>query len=117
MKADRFADIRVPDLDALMKIYVSRNLDITDVLYQSNAGPITVRDVLYGLGRKIATSGNDFFAHKTGFSPKSLARVLTEYGFPHYRIASSRLEIRALAFTRPPTRDHQELLRLELKSK
>lgn len=110
LKADGFADIRVPDIDAVMKVYVAKGLDIGDVLYQSNAGPITVRDVLYGFGRKIASSGNDFFAHKTGFSPKSLARALTECGFTHCRIASGRLEIRAVAFTRPPTRTVLDLL-------
>ena len=42
-----FADIRVPDLQALMKIVVEKNIDIDDFLYQSPARPITVRDVIY----------------------------------------------------------------------
>lgn len=112
LKPDGFVDIRVPDIDQLMKAYVAKGLDITDVLYQSSAGPITVRDVLYGYGKQIATSGHDFFAHKTGFTPKSLQKVLVECGFSFCGMASGRLEIRAVAFRAPPTPMHQELLGL-----
>ena len=51
---------------------VEKNLDIDDFLYQSPEGPITVRDVIYGYGAEIERSGNDFYAHKTGFTKKSL---------------------------------------------
>ena len=57
-----------------MRSCVERGLDIDDVLYQSPAGPITVLDVIYGYAAEIESSGQDFFAHKTGFTEKSLAR-------------------------------------------
>ncbi len=44
-------------------------MDLDDILYSSAAGPITVRDVVYGWGKQIEDSGVDFYAHKTGFSP------------------------------------------------
>ena len=50
LNEDGFAEIRVPDLADFMQTVVRRGLDIDDLLYQSPAGPITVRDVLYGLG-------------------------------------------------------------------
>jgi len=55
-----------------MKHIVDTGVDIEDVLYTSAAGPITSRDVLYGWAVEIERSGQDFYAHKTGFTPKSL---------------------------------------------
>ena len=66
LKDGGFAHIRVPDIHDLMKSTIERGLDIEDVLYESEAGPIMVLDVLYGHGEQIARSGQDFFAHKTG---------------------------------------------------
>src|SRR5690242_19686229 len=40
LKPDGFAEIRVPDLDLVMKTYVEKKMDIEDVLYESGAGPI-----------------------------------------------------------------------------
>jgi len=102
LKADGFVHVRVPDIDALMKIVVGKRMDIDDFLYQSPAGPITVRDVLYGYAVEIEQSGNDFFAHKTGFSPKSLTKILNECGFPDIYIGGGGVEIEALAFKETP---------------
>lgn len=66
LKYDGFAHIRVPDIGELMRMVVRKNLDIDDFLYQSPAGPITVRDVLYGFGVESERSGQDFYAHMTG---------------------------------------------------
>ena len=65
----------------LMQITLEQNLDIDDVLYQSAAGSIMVLDVLYGYGKEIEQSGEDFFAHKTGFTEKSLLKALQTAGF------------------------------------
>ena len=81
MKDDAFAHIRVPDMAELMRVVHEKNLDIDDYFYQSPAGPITVRDVIYGYGAEIESSGNDFFAHKTGFTEKSLLAALQRAGF------------------------------------
>ena len=103
LKPDGFIDIRVPDVGELMQIVVKNNLDIDDVLYQSPMGPITVRDVLYGHGGEIERSGTDFYAHKTGFTRKSLLRFAQEAGFPVVFIAGGNLEVIALAFKAPPS--------------
>ncbi|MBK8336306.1 MAG: class I SAM-dependent methyltransferase [Sterolibacteriaceae bacterium] len=99
LKADGFVHLRVPDIGAVMQTAVQNKLDIDDVLYQSPAGPITVRDVIYGYGVEIERSGNDFFAHKTGFSAKSLTAVLQAAGFSNLFIGTGNLEVVAYAFT------------------
>lgn len=102
---DGFALVRVPDLAAVFRTVVEKGLDIEDVLYQSPAGPITVRDVVYGYGVEIERSGNDFYAHKTGFTPKSLVALLQACGFPVVYSGTGNLEINAIAFTGKPAAD------------
>ncbi len=102
LKAPGFAHIRVPDMGEVMRQVVQKSLDIDDVLYQSPAGPITVRDVFYGYGPEIERSGNDFFAHKTGFTQKSLLKVLQACGFPFVFTMTGNLEVMALAFKEKP---------------
>jgi hypothetical protein len=110
LKDDGFAEIRVPDLADLMQTVVRRGLDVDDFLYQSPAGPITVRDVLYGLGAEIERSGNDFWAHKTGFTKKSLTAMLVRCGFPVVYNGSGNFEVAAFAFKKPPTEETRRLL-------
>lgn len=109
LKEGGFAYIRVPDMEELMKNVVANNLDIDDFLYDSPAGPITVKDVIYGLGREIEGSGNDFFAHKTGFTKKSLTAVIDGAGFSHVFTHAGNLEVTAIAFKGKP---HSSMLAL-----
>jgi hypothetical protein len=102
LKDAGFAHIRVPDIGEVMRQVVQKSMDIDDVLYQSPAGPITVRDVFYGYGVEIERSGNDFFAHKTGFTQKSLVRMLESCGFPIVFSMTGNLEVVALAFKQKP---------------
>ncbi len=112
LKADGFVLIRVPDLGELMRAVVEKNLDIDDFLYQSPAGPITVRDVIYGYGAEIERSGNDFYAHKTGFTQKSLTSILKTSGFPWVFTGVGELEVIAFAFVNRPTEEAKRLLGL-----
>lgn len=102
LKDGGFAQIRVPDIQEVMKVAMEKNLDVNDVLYQSPAGPITVLDVIYGYGVEIEQSGEDFFAHKTGFTKNTLLKVLHEAGFSEMFIALGNFEINALAFKNKP---------------
>ncbi|MFI3220185.1 MAG: hypothetical protein QX189_13875 [Methylococcales bacterium] len=114
LKDDGFVYIRVPDMHAVMQTMIEKNLDIEDVLYQSPAGPIKVRDVIYGYGVQIERSGCDFFAHKTGFTQKSLISILQSAGFswvfsrPHI----PDLELIAFAFKNKPSEFAVQLLNL-----
>lgn len=112
LKDDGFAYIRVPDVGELMKIVVERGMDIDDFLYQSPAGPITVSDVIYGYGKEIENSGCDFFAHKTGFTQKSLEASLINAGFPVVFTRGGNLEISAFAFKSKPGDDAIALFNL-----
>ncbi|QJR16209.1 class I SAM-dependent methyltransferase [Usitatibacter palustris] len=102
LKDGGFADIRVPDILDVMRATVERGLDIDDVLYVSTAGPIMVLDVLYGFHAEIEQSGQDFFAHKTGFSQKSLLTAVRNAGFSRTYSMVGNLEVRVLAFKGTP---------------
>ena len=104
-----FAHIRVPDLSALMRATIERNLDVDDVLYNSPAGPIMVLDVLYGYSVEIERSGQDYFAHKTGFTQKSLIKALRKAGFSQVYSGVGNLEIKAFAIKGTPNQITREL--------
>jgi len=112
LKDAGFAEIRVPDMPAVFRRMLDDGLDLEDVLYQSPAGPVQVIDVVYGWGLEIERSGNDFFAHKTGFSGKSLCGQLLAAGFAEVWNAPpfAPYELRALAFKGAPTPDQRRLL-------
>lgn len=112
LKPDGFVHIRVPDLGELIRVLVEKSLDIDDLLYQSPAGPITARDVFYGYGVEIESSGSDFFAHKTGFTEKSLSAFLEKAGFPWVFMGVGNLEIMAIAFANKPSEYAEKLFNL-----
>jgi SAM-dependent methyltransferase len=112
LKDHGFAHIRVPDIAEVMRVSVERGLDIDDVLYQSAAGPITVVDVLYGFGVEIERSGQDFYAHKTGFTEKSLLKALERAGFSKTYTMAGNLEVNALAFKGMPDENARRLFQL-----
>ena len=89
---------RVPDMGAVMRAAVAQDLDIDDVLYQADAGSIRVLDVMYGWSAQIERSGVEFFAHKTGFTVKSLVAKVQKAGFVDVYMASNNLEIWVWAF-------------------
>ena len=112
LKPDGFAEIRVPDLDSVMKRVIETNIDIEDILYESPGGPISARDVFYGWAKQIESSGVDFYAHKTGFTVKSLRALLLQSGFPsvYMFVIEGAFELRALAFKKEPTAAQRDLL-------
>ena len=114
LKDDGFAHIIVPDMHEVMRQTLERGLDIDDVLYQSPAGPIMVLDVIYGFGTQIEKSGVEFYAHKTGFTQKSLFAALNRAGFAkiYTGISTESLEIHAWAFKNPPSDAARALFQL-----
>jgi ubiquinone/menaquinone biosynthesis C-methylase UbiE len=102
LKENGFAHIMVPDLHEVMRDTLARGLDLEDALYQSALGPIVVLDVLYGLGAEIEQSQQDFFAHKTGFTLKSLLKTLRRAGFSALFGNTGHYEISVLAFKGVP---------------
>lgn len=102
LKDGGFAHIRVPDVHEVMRLTIERGLDVEDALYQSAIGPITVLDVLYGYGVEIERSGHDFFAHKTGFTQKSLQKAMLLAGFALVYTGVGNFEVNAWAFKGSP---------------
>lgn len=104
LKPGGLAEIRVPDLLSVMRAVLEKPMLLTDTLYTSPAGPITPLDVFYGFGKKIESSGVDFFAHKTGFSVETLGHALAKAGFgPVYGgVVKGQHEIRVYAFKGAP---------------
>jgi SAM-dependent methyltransferase len=102
LKDGGFAHIRVPDINEVMRLTIERGLDIDDVLYTSPSGPIMVLDVLYGYTVQIERSGEDFYAHKTGFTQKSLLSALDRAGFSKIYSTLGNLEVSAIAFKGEP---------------
>ena len=114
LKPGGFAEIRVPDIGSLMQECVTKGLDIDDVVYTSGMGPVRVRDMLYGFGPEIEASGQDFYAHKTGFSSKSLSEALSRAGFGIRVLRPGRpREILIYGFTPEPTPEQTRLLNLK----
>jgi len=70
--------------------------------------------VIYGYGREIAATGNDFYAHKTGLTPKSLITTLGQCGFSMVFTATSNTDfnLTALCFKQHPTPLQQKMFHL-----
>ena len=100
LKADGFAEIRVPDIGELIKLLAKNDLDVEQEIYKAAIGSITAHDMLYGYAPEIEASGQDFYAHKTGFSRNSLIRALRTNGFREIYFAAplALLELHAFAF-------------------
>jgi len=112
LKDNGVCEIRVPDMGEVFRQITDSQLDIEDVLYQSGVGPIKVSDVIYGYAIEIETSGNDYYAHKTGFTVKSLVQVMHTNGFPYVFHGTGDLEIRAISFMSDPDEESKSLFGL-----
>jgi hypothetical protein len=80
LKEDGFVAIMVPDLQTVAREIVADRMDRP--LYESEAGPITPHDIVFGYGPAIA-EGQLFMAHRCGFTPTLLLNSLQAAGFPH----------------------------------
>jgi len=112
LKPDGFVYLVVPDIAGVMRQVAEKGLDISDVLYQSPAGPITVHDVIYGYSVEIERSGNPFFAHKTGFSERSLIATFQAAKYNWVYSGCGNFEIVAYAFINQPGAENARLLGL-----
>ncbi len=100
LRADGFVVITCPDLQSVAQLIVDNKL--TEPAYQSPAGPISPLDIVYGLRPAIAR-GNEYMAHRCGFTQKVLAEVIQASGFSQaiVRQRVHYLDLWALAFKSP----------------
>lgn len=106
LKPGGVAVIAVPDLQMVAARVAEDRLD--EPLYQSEIGPITPLDVIYGHSWALAT-GRHFMAHRTGFTPRSLGHRLQTAGFdPVFVWRAEGFELVARAFRPPVTPERAE---------
>jgi hypothetical protein len=96
LRADGFLCVIVPDLQTVANYLVADRLHET--LYNSNAGPVTPHDIIFGFGPAIA-GGSPLMAHRCGFTPSMLQRSFVDLPFGEVvlRRRSSALELAAVA--------------------
>lgn len=111
IKDDGFIEIRVPNLQSVFDHMAKPCASLGDVLYVSPAGPITALDIIFGMGRFIEQSGNDFMCHKTGFTAHSLAKTLFDNGLEILFVGAAQ-DLTAYAFKSNPTQAQIDLLHL-----
>ena len=116
LKPGGLAHIIVPDLQELMLVCVQQGIDLDGLLYESPMGPITPLDVLFGHGGMIAQSGQDFYAHRTGFSSRTLANVVEASGFSPMFCQQGNLELNLITFNGNPDPELAALFDLPLSA-
>lgn len=91
--------VTLPDLQMVAELIASGKLE--DSFYTGPEGPLTPLDVVYGKGDWIA-GGNEFMAHRTGFTSKTLGRKLRHAGFRDVVVERSSNDIALWASARRP---------------
>ena len=96
LKQDGYFVVTCPNLLPVARLIAEDKL--TEPIYVSPMGPISPLDILYGHGKSIK-EGNEFMAHKTGFTPKSLRAILLGAGFKNVGVLArnKKLDIWAIA--------------------
>jgi predicted SAM-dependent methyltransferase len=70
--------LTLPDLQQVARLVAEDRLE--ESAYVSQSGPITPLDMIFGHTTSLAR-GNQFMAHRTGFTARSLHKLLIEAGF------------------------------------
>ncbi len=91
--------ITTPDLQRAAERIASGRLE--DPLYDSEAGPISPLDMVYGHGKEISR-GFEEMAHRTGYTAGTLQRRLTDAGFVDVRVRRERSDFALWAEARRP---------------
>lgn len=96
LRNDGFVCIIVPDLQTVASYLVADRLH--EPLYDSDAGPVTPHDIVFGFGAAIA-GGRPSMAHRCGFTPSMLQKSFGRLPFEEVllRRRSAALELVAVA--------------------
>jgi SAM-dependent methyltransferase len=87
--------LTLPDLQRIAELIASDGLE--DEAYSSPAGPITPLDMIYGHTASLAR-GNEYMAHRTGFTARTLRQLLMEAGFAGVALQREGFALWARAF-------------------
>jgi hypothetical protein len=94
LKPGGFLLLTMPDLQCVAEFIAQGRLH--EPLYQSEAGPISAIDICFGHRVSIAR-GNEYMAHKTGFSAQTLYDYLVASGFKKVRVQREGWDLWAIA--------------------
>jgi hypothetical protein len=96
---DGFICVFVPDLQAVAQMILDDHL--TEMAYESPAGPVTPHDMVYGHGPALER-GHFYMAHRCGFTPTVLAKLMVDAGYQEVflRRRTITVEIAVLASRR-----------------
>jgi len=78
-KPGGFVRIITPNLQSIAQQIVDG--DLLGVVYNSNGGPISAIDMIYGHRHSVHRTGVDFMRHRTGFTRKVFESLSAEHGF------------------------------------
>ena len=87
--------VTLPDLQRVAELVANDGLE--DEAYMSPSGPITPLDMIFGHVASLA-EGRVHMAHKTGFTAKTLYRLLAEAGFVDIEMRRSPFDLWARAY-------------------
>jgi tetratricopeptide (TPR) repeat protein len=91
--------VEVPDLQRVAELVAADRLE--EAAYLSSSGPIAALDMIYG-HRGAVAAGNEFMAHRTGFTARSLAEHLRRAGYEAVEVRREGFNLTASA--RKPAR-------------
>jgi len=94
LKPGGLAYVALPDVQIVAAEIVKGNLE--GILYQSPAGPISPIDVFWG-HRGYIEAGNDYMAHKTGFTAQTLGDKFIAVGFKRVEVKQQKAIFELLA--------------------
>lgn len=97
LKVGGLAHIEVPDIQKVCE-FVSEGEMLAPV-YNSGMGPISPIDIMYG-HRASIEKGNEFMAHKTGYTQKSLTIFLEDAGFLDVNVERRGFDLIASGYRR-----------------
>jgi hypothetical protein len=97
-----FLLLTLPDLRQVARLVVEDRLE--DQAYTSLSGPITPLDMIFGHTPSLAC-GNRFMAHRTGFTARTLQKLLIEAGFAEITLRQgASFDLWATAYKPAPDR-------------
>ena len=89
--------LTMPDLQRVAELVAADELE--DEAYLSPSGPISPLDMIFGHAASLA-QGNLHMAHKTGFTARTLNRLLAEAGFAEIAVSRDGFALWARAYKR-----------------
>ena len=90
LKLGGFLLITLPDLQKVAELVAEDKLD--EPAYVSPAGPIAPIDMIFG-HRPSIQRGNNFMAHRTGFTAQTLRNALEREGFERLRVQRNGFDL------------------------